>query len=184
MTAAPAVHPGEAPLLLKVDVEAREPRGPYSRGESWPPLSGALASGRKEFLDSQESSHPRPPARRSQLRVPCRSSPLSCQRLSQESRDQRPAYLLLQRRQQYQSGGLGRGIREPKVFSTISAWHRGIEVGKDLSGESLDGCGLAPGIERQIGFATGLLQKSLAVPAMFGGNLGQQQAAANALRDD
>ena len=48
-----------------------------------------------------------------------------------------------------------------------------IGVGKHLGGESLDGSGLAPGIQRQTSFAAGLLQKSFPVPTVFDGNLGQ-----------
>jgi len=59
-----------------------------------------------------------------------------------------------------------------------------ISVGKHVGGESLDGSGLAPGIQRQTSLAAGLLQKSFPVPTMFDGNLGQQQAAASAPRDD
>ena len=65
-----------------------------------------------------------------------------------------------------------------------SAGNFDIGVGKDLGGKSLDGCGLAPGIQRQAGFAAGLLEKSFPVPTIFGGNLGQQQAAANAIGDE
>ena len=43
---------------------------------------------------------------------------------------------------------------------------------------------LAPGVQRQAGFAACLLQKGLPVPAVLDGNLGQQQAAASAQRDD
>ena len=59
-----------------------------------------------------------------------------------------------------------------------------IGVAEDLGGESLDGCGLAPGIQRQTRFAADLLQKSFPVPTVFDGNLGQQQAAASAIGDE
>jgi len=69
-------------------------------------------------------------------------------------------------------------------FRIGSAWYCSIEIGKDLGCEGLDGCGFAPGIQGQISFAAGLLQKSLPVPTMFDGYLGKQEAAASALGDD
>ena len=74
----------------------------------------------------------------------------------------------------------------PGEFSgnPVSAGNFDIGVGKDLSGKSLYGCGLAPGIQGQAGFAAGLLEKSFPVPTIFDGNLGQQQAAANAIGDE
>ena len=74
---------------------------------------------------------------------------------------------------------LGEFSRNP-----VSAGSFDIDVGKDLGGKSLYGCGLAPGIQRQAGFAAGLLEKSFPVPTIFDGNLGQQQAAANAIGDE
>ena len=59
-----------------------------------------------------------------------------------------------------------------------------VGVAKDLGGESLDGRGLLPGIERQASFAAGLLQESFPVPTIFEGNLGQQEAASSAIGDD
>src|SRR5229473_2657770 len=44
-----------------------------------------------------------------------------------------------------------------------------IGVGKHLGGESLDRSALAPGVQRQTGFAAGLLQKSFPVPTVFDG---------------
>ena len=59
-----------------------------------------------------------------------------------------------------------------------------IRVGKDLGRERLDGCALAPGIQRQDSFAAGLLKKSFPVPTIFDWDLGQQQAASSAIRDE
>ncbi len=66
----------------------------------------------------------------------------------------------------------------------VSAGNFDIGVGKDLSGKSLDSCGFAPGIQRQAGFAAGLLEKSFPVPTIFDRNLGQQQAAASAIGNE
>src|SRR5208282_2354430 len=55
-----------------------------------------------------------------------------------------------------------------------------IGVGKDFSGECLNDCIFAPGIERQTGFEAGLVEKSLPIPAIFGGHLGEEQATAGA----
>ncbi len=60
----------------------------------------------------------------------------------------------------------------------------GVVIAKYLSGESFDGCVFTPGIERQAGFAAGLLEKSFGAPIVFDGNLGQEQAAAAAERND
>jgi hypothetical protein len=58
-----------------------------------------------------------------------------------------------------------------------SAGNFDIGVGKDLGSESLESCGLAPGVQWQGRLAAGLLQKSFPVPTMFDRDLGQQQAA-------
>ncbi len=59
-----------------------------------------------------------------------------------------------------------------------------IRVGKDLGRERLDGCALAPGIQRQASFAAGLLKKSFPTPTVFDWNLRQQQSASSAIRDE
>ena len=71
-----------------------------------------------------------------------------------------------------------------RFLKTDSAGKFDIAVGKDLGGESLDGCGLAPGIQRQTSLVAGLLQKSFPVPTMFDRDLGQKQAAASAFRNE
>jgi len=66
-----------------------------------------------------------------------------------------------------------RNTESAKRFSEAdSTGNFGIRVGKHLGGESLDGSGLAPGIQRQTSFAAGLLQKSFPIPTMFDRYLG------------
>ena len=71
----------------------------------------------------------------------------------------------------------------PVVTAAIAAVVTAV-ITKDLGSKSLDGCGVPPGIRWQARFAAGLPEKSLPVPILFDGNLGQEQAAARALRDD
>ena len=71
-----------------------------------------------------------------------------------------------------------------KLLERDSPGNFDIGVGKDLGGKSLDSCALTPGVRRQTGFAAGLLEKSFPVPTIFSGNLRQQQAAANPIRDE
>jgi len=49
---------------------------------------------------------------------------------------------------------------------------------KDFSGEGFDSGAVLPCVERQSGFAAGLLKKCGPVPCVLDGDLGQQQAAA------
>jgi len=51
----------------------------------------------------------------------------------------------------------------------------GSDIPKHFCGERLDRGALFPGIQRQAGFATGLLEEGLAVPVVFQGNLWQEQ---------
>jgi len=107
--------------------------------------------------------------------------------LPSPSNSQRSAYVLFERRQvtEVQAALKEWNPEFVKRFSEADSEGKfDISVGKHLGGESLDGGGLAPGMERQTSLAAGLLQKSFPVPTMFDGNLGQQQAAASAQRED
>src|SRR5216684_4143430 len=75
----------------------------------------------------------------------------------------------------------------PETDQTVpgnSAQSFDISVAEDLGRERLDGCALAPGIQRQASLAAGLLKKSFPVPTIFDWDLGQQQAASSAIRDE
>ncbi len=65
-----------------------------------------------------------------------------------------------------------------------SADREDIGVSKDFGGESLDRCVVSPGIPRQASLAARLFEKRLAIPMVFDRNLGQQEAAPVALRDN
>ena len=53
-----------------------------------------------------------------------------------------------------------------------------------LCGEGFDGRAILPGVERESGFAAGLLEESDAIPMALDGNLRQKQAAASSHADE
>src|ERR1700732_3115743 len=148
-----------------------------------PPSLPAAFSGRNGFSDSRESSRRRRPIPRSQSQVP------SCPHHAALTIKQ-PALSLRPLREKASYASAGGRFKEWNPGFVKRFWEEDsegkfdISVGKHLGGESLDGSGLAPGIQRQTSLAAGLLQKNFPVPTMFDGNLGQQQAAASAQRDD